>query len=85
LVYISLMDMEQKLSQQLAPPIEVDLEERVCVIVELWGAGDALDEERVVEIAGNLYNVDPKRVRDALIKNLLNGKLEAKFLIPGSR
>ena len=57
----------------------------MCVIVELWGAGDGLDEDRIVEIAGNLYNVEPKRVREALIKNLFNGRLEAKFLIPGSR
>ena len=76
--------MEQKHTQQLTHPIDIDLEERVCVIVELWGAGDALDEDRIVEIVGNLYNVDSKRVRDALIKNLLNGRLKAKFLIPNT-
>ena len=76
--------MEQKHTQQLTHPIDIDLEERVCVIVELWGAGDALDEDRIVEIVGNLYNMDSKRVRDALIKNLLNGRLKAKFLIPNT-
>jgi hypothetical protein len=77
--------MGQKHAQQLTHPTEIDLEERVCVIVELWGAGDALDEDRIVEIAGNLYNVDSKRVREALIKNLLNGRIKAKFFIPSSR
>ena len=77
--------MEQKHSQQITHPIEVDLEDRVCVIVELWGAGDALNEDRIIEIAGNLYNVDPKRVRDALIKNLLKGRIKAKFFIPDTR
>ena len=77
--------MEQKHIQQLAHPIEIDLEERVCVIVELWGAGDALNEDRIVEIAGNLYNVKPTRVRKALIMNLLNGRIKAKFFIPDSR
>ena len=77
--------MEQKHTQQLTHPIDFDLEERVCVIVELWGAGDALDEDRIIEIAGNLYNVNSKRVRDALIKNLLNGRIKAKFFIPDTR
>jgi len=56
----------QELIVSGVPP--VNLVERVCQIVELWGMGEALDEERVIEIAGNLYGASREAVREALIR-----------------
>jgi hypothetical protein len=61
------------------PP--VNLVERVCQIVELWGMGEALDEERVIEIAGNLYGASRDAVREALIMNLREGRLKGSFSV----
>jgi len=61
------------------PP--VNLVERVCQIVELWGMGEALDEERVIEIAGNLYGASRDAVREALIMNLREGRIKGSFSV----
>jgi hypothetical protein len=61
---------------------EIDLEERVCLIVELWGEGEALDEDRIVEVAGNLYGIRPEEVRRVLVENLKKGLLKGKFYVP---
>ena len=61
---------------------EIDLEERVCLIVELWGEGEALDEDRIVEVAGNLYGTRPEEVRRVLVENLRKGLLKGKFYVP---
>lgn len=61
------------------PP--VNLVERVCQIVELWGMGEALDEERIIEIAGNLYGVSREAVREALIMNLREGRIKGSFSV----
>ena len=58
-----------------------DLVERVYQIVELWGMGEALDEERIVEIAGNLYGVSREAVREALIANMNKGRIRGSFSI----
>jgi hypothetical protein len=55
------MVLEQRLAVTRGP--DVDLEERVRLIVELWGEGEALDEEKIVMVAGNLYGVGPEEVR----------------------
>ena len=61
---------------------EIDLEERVRLIVELWGEGEALDEDRIVEVAGNLYGIRPEEVRRVLVENLRKGLLKGKFYVP---
>ncbi len=58
-----------------------DLVERVCQIVELWGMGEALDEERIVEIAKNLYDTSREAVREALIVNMKNGRIKGSFSV----
>jgi hypothetical protein len=59
----------------------VNLVERVCQIVELWGMGEALDEERIIEIAGNLYDASREAVREALIMNLKEGRIKGSFSV----
>ncbi len=59
----------------------MNLVERVCQIVELWGMGEALDEERVIEIAGNLYGASREAVREALIMNLREGRIKGSFSV----
>jgi hypothetical protein len=77
------MEQEQRYVVSSAP--EIDLEERVRLIVELWGEGEALDEDRIVEVAGNLYNAKPEGVRDAIISNLRKGSIRGKFYVAGAR
>ncbi len=60
---------------------EIDLEERVRLIVELWGEGEALDEGRIAEVARNLYGVGPEEVREAIISNLRKGNIRGMFYI----
>jgi hypothetical protein len=48
----------------------------VCQIVELWGMGEALDEERILEIAKNIYGASREAVREALIANMKNGRIK---------
>jgi hypothetical protein len=69
----------QELIVSGVPP--VNLVERVCQIVELWGMGEALDEERVIEIAGNLYGASREAVRGALIMNLREGRIKGSFSV----
>lgn len=38
-----------------------DLEERVRLVVELWGEGEALEAEKTVEVAGDLYGFSPSQ------------------------
>ena len=57
-----------------------DLVERVCQIVELWEMGEALDEERILEIAKNLYGAS-RAVREALFVNMKNGRIKGSFSI----
>ena len=59
----------------------MNLVERVCQIVELWGMGEALDEERIIEIAGNLYGASREAVREALIMNLREGRIKGSFSV----
>ncbi len=73
------MVLEQRLAVTRAP--DVDLEERVRLIVELWGEGEALDEEKIVMVAGNLYGVGPKEVREAIFENLRKGLIRGKFYV----
>ena len=61
--------------------LHTDLVERVCQIVELWGMGEALDEERIVEIAKNLYGASQEAVREALIVNMKNGRIKGSFSV----
>ncbi len=58
-----------------------DLVVRVCQIVELWGMGEALDEERILEIAKNLYGASREAVREALIVNMKNGRIKGSFSV----
>ena len=77
------MEQEQSYFVSIVP--EIDLEERVRLIVELWGEGEALDEDRIVEVAGNLYNAKPEGVRDAIISNLRKGSIRGKFYVASAR
>jgi len=43
--------------------------------------GEALDEERIVEIAGNLYGASREAVREALIVNLKDGRIKGSFSV----
>lgn len=72
-----------ELMQRLAVPHvqEIDLEERVRLIVELWGEGEALDEGRIAEVARNLYGVEPEEVREAIISNLRKGGVKGMFYV----
>jgi hypothetical protein len=72
--------MKQRLAVSSAS--EIDLEERVRLIVELWGEGEALDEDEVVRIAGSLYGAEPEEVREAIVENLRRGMMKGKFYIP---
>ncbi|MCW4035998.1 MAG: hypothetical protein NWE75_02285 [Candidatus Bathyarchaeota archaeon] len=74
------MQLEQKIAVPSAP--KIDLEERVRLIVELWGEGEALDGDRVAEVAGNLYGAKPEEVREAIVANLRKGMIKGKFYIP---
>ena len=49
--------------------------------MDLWGMGEALDEERIVEIARNLYGASREAVREALIVNLKDGRIKGSFSV----
>lgn len=74
--------MEMKQSLAVSSASEIDLEERVRLIVELWGEGEALDEEEVARVAGSLYGAGPEEVREAIVENLRRGTMKGKFYIP---
>ena len=59
----------------------IDLEEKVRLIIKLWGDGEALDEERVVEVAWNLYSIKPEEVREAIVTNLKKGLIKGKYYV----
>jgi hypothetical protein len=56
-----------------------DLIERVYQIIELWGRGEALEEERIAEIARNLYGASCEEVREALLLNLMKERIKGSF------
>jgi len=60
----------------------LDLVERVRLIVELWGRGEAVEGGRVEEIAGNLYGASPEEVLEAIIENLREGRIWGRFYTP---
>ena len=76
------IEMKQRLAVSSAS--EIDLEERVRLIVELWGEGEALDEDEVVRVAGSLYGAEPEEVREAIVENLRRGTMKGKFYVTGS-
>lgn len=69
--------MDQRL--EIPRPMTIDLIERVRLIVELWGRRGGLDGDRVAEIARNLYGTSVEEVREALIKNLRDGRIKGVF------
>ena len=71
------MTLDQRL--EIPSPMTIDLIERVRLIVELWGRRGGLDGDRVAEIARNLYGTSVEEVREALIKNLRDGKIKGVF------
>jgi len=73
------MELEQGYVVSREP--EFDLEDRVRLIVELWGEGEALDEDRIVEVARNLYGIGPEEVREAIISNLRKGGIKGMFYV----
>jgi hypothetical protein len=58
---------------------EVDLKEKVRLIVELWGKGEALDEDEVIRVAGRLYGAGLDEVREAIVDNLRMGTIKGKY------
>jgi len=71
------MTLDQRL--EIPRPMTIDLIERVRLIVELWGRRGGLDGDRVAEIARNLYGTSVEEVREALIRNLRDGKIKGVF------
>ena len=71
------MTLDQRL--EIPTAMTIDLIERVRLIVELWGRRGGLDGDRVAEIARNLYGTSVEEVREALIKNLRDGKIKGVF------
>jgi hypothetical protein len=71
------MTLDQRL--EIPRPMTIDLIERVRLIVELWGRRGGLDGDRVAEIARNLYGTSVEEVREALIKNLRDGRIKGVF------
>ena len=51
----------------------------VCLIIEYWGEGEAVDGERITEIASKLYGYSRELVLEAIIKNLSTGRIRGKF------
>jgi len=72
--------MVQRLEGSSSP--EVDLEESVRLIVELWGEGEALDEGEIVRVAEDLYGAGPEEVREAILANLRGGSMKGMFYVP---
>jgi len=61
---------------------EVDLEESVRLIVELWGEGEALEEDEIMRVAMDLYGAGPGEVREAILANLRRGSMKGMFYVP---
>ena len=62
--------------------LDRDLTDLICQIVDLWGEGEALDGERIAEIALNLYGYNGETILDAIIDGLVAGLLKGKFYTP---
>lgn len=73
--------MELEHGYVVSRELDFDLEDRVRLIVKLWGEGEALDESRIAEVARNLYGVGPEEVREAIISNLRKGYIKGMFYI----
>ena len=74
------IDLMEQQTNQTHP--SRDLTDLVCQIVELWGEGEALDGDRVAEIAANLYDYNKQTILDAIIYGLNAGLLKGKFYTP---
>jgi hypothetical protein len=74
------MELEQRYT--VPRVLEIDLEERIRLIIEFWGEGKALDDVRIADVAGRLYNVEPDEVRDAILSNYRKGMIKGKFYLP---
>ena len=74
------MVQEFLISRDFSP----DLVERVCQIIELWGRGEALEGERIAEIARNLYGATREEVREALLLNFMNERIKGSFSVNNS-
>jgi len=82
LVACAKLDTMELMQRPVVPHVqEIDLEERVRLIVELWGEGEALDEWRIAEVARNLYGVGPEEVREAIISSLRKGGIKGMFYV----
>ena len=59
-----------------------DLSDLICQIIELWGEGEAVEGERIAEIASNLRDYNREAVLNAIIDGLNSGRLKGKFYSP---
>ncbi len=71
------------MSQQTEPSqLNRDLSDLICQIIELWGEGEAVEGERIAEIAANLQDYSREAVLNAIIDGLNSGRLKGKFYSP---
>jgi len=71
------------MSQQTEPSqLNRDLSDLICQIIELWGEGEAVEGERIAEIASNLRDYSREAVLNAIIDGLNSGRLKGKFYSP---
>ena len=71
------------MGQQTEPALlDRDITDLVCQIIELWGEGEALEGERIAEIASNLYDYNKEVIFNAIINGLNSGLLKGKFYTP---
>ena len=71
------------MSQQTKPSqLNRDLFDLICQIIELWGEGEAVEGERIAEIASNLRDYNREAVLNAIIDGLNSGRLKGKFYSP---
>ena len=59
-----------------------DLSDLICQIIELWGEGEAVEGERIADIASNLRDYSREAVLNAIIDGLNSGRLKGKFYSP---
>ena len=59
-----------------------DLSDLICQIIELWGEGEAVEGERIADIASNLQDYSREAVLNAIIDGLNSGRLKGKFYSP---
>ena len=71
------------MSQQTEPSqLNRDLSDLICQIIELWGEGEAVEGERIADIASNLRDYSREAVLNAIIDGLNSGRLKGKFYSP---